>query len=157
MSVQESGKPVFRKSTAHSEPGLFRCATHTSFYSSGLRCFSSGPCLSWNWRASSPNLGLKPVVGWRRQCQSQMPTRDWWAVPDLAIIFGCFRFFMAQPKLRNHFILFAHKGFSSGPGVAPFLANPHNTTQKPWYSCFALHERLTPPLLSALSRGYFYP
>lgn len=62
---------------------------------------SSGPCHSWNWKASSPNLGLKPVVGWRSQCWSQMPTRDWWAVPDLAIICGCLRLFMAQPKLKE--------------------------------------------------------
>lgn len=136
MSVHEPGKLVFRMNIAPSERDLFRYAVRTRLCNSGLRCFPSGPCLSWNWRASSLNLGLKPVVGWRNQCRSQISTRDWWLVPDLAILCGCPRFLMAQSKLRRYLILFAHTGFS-GPGVTPFLANPHDAEAVVFLLCLA--------------------
>lgn len=90
---------------------------------------ASGTCLSWNWTTSSQN-----------HRRSQMQTRDWWVVPDAAIICGCFKSNMAQPKLRGHPILFAHAGLSSGKGVAPFLSNPHYAEAVVSLPCLALRE-----------------
>lgn len=80
-----------------------------------------------------------------------MRARDWWVVPDSAIICGCFKSCMAQPKLRGHPILFAHAGLFSGKGVAPFLSNPRYAEAVVSSPCLALPcARLTPPLPSAL-------
>lgn len=100
---------------------------HPAFAAVDFAASLSGTCLSWNWTASSQN-----------HRRSQMRARDWWVVPDSAIICGCFKSCMAQPKLRGHPILFAHAGLFSGKGVAPFLSNPRYAEAVVSWPCLAL-------------------